>query len=311
MQNTSYDILAADVSKNSLQIHGANLSFALPYDAAGLRKLLATLRKLPRPMVVCESTGGYERTLLETLAKASIPCRRVNPTLIRGFANSEGIKAKNDRIDARTIYRFAIEKKLQPQSPLPAHKQAMADLLDRRSHLCEQLAREKNRLQKAAPIIAKSIRDCLAFIHKQIDKIETAIRSHLTSHEDLRSQVKTFLSVKGVGEVTAWSLAAYLGEIASLSRNKLVALAGVAPFDKDSGITSSKRFIFGGRAKIRRCIYMAAHTAATHNDVIKPYVQGLLSRGKPYKCAIVAAMRKLLIHLQSLLKKSHQLSLAQ
>jgi transposase len=306
-----YDILAVDVSKDSLQIHTSTKSFALPYDPAGLRKLLATSRKLPNPLVVCEATGGYERTLPETLCKASIPCRRVNPALIRGFANSEGIKAKNDRIDAKTIYRFALEKKLKAHCLLPDHKQALADLLDRRGHFTEQLAREKNRLQKAPAIIAKSLRDSIAFIQKQIEKIESSIRRHLASHTDLLALVKIFLGVNGVGEVTAWSLAAYLSEIASISRNRLVALAGIAPFDNDSGRSSSKRHIFGGRAKIRRCLYMAAHTAATHNPVIKAYVKGLRSRGKPYKCAIVAAMRKLLIHLQSLLRKSPLLSLAQ
>ena len=112
----------------------------------------------------------------------------------------------------------------------------------------------------------------------------------------------TLQGVKGVGKVTAWTLMGYLSEMPHLGRNQLVALAGIAPYNRDSGKTSGKRSIWAGRAKVRKCLYMAAQTAAQHNPIIKPYVQGLIDRGKPYKCAIVAAMRKLLIHLQSLLK---------
>jgi transposase len=116
-------------------------------------------------------------------------------------------------------------------------------------------------------------------------------------------------SVSGVGEVTAWTVLTYLSEITEMGRNQLIAMAGVAPYNRDSGKKSGKRSIRGGRPKVRRALFMAAHTAAYSNAVIKPYVQGLMVRGKPYKCAIVAAMRKLLLHLQSLLKKA-QISLA-
>ena len=112
-----------------------------------------------------------------------------------------------------------------------------------------------------------------------------------------------------MGKITAWSILAYLGEITTLRRNELVALAGIAPFNKDSDKYRGKRRIEGGRAKVRKCLYMAAQSAAVHNEHIKKYVDALRSRGKPYKCAIVAAMRKLLIHLQSLVKNP-QISLA-
>jgi transposase len=306
----TYDLIAVDVSKDSLQIQILHQNFALPYDPAGLRKLLRHLRKLSNPLVVCEATGGYERPLLEFLRKASIGCRVVNPALIRSFARSEGIKAKNDPIDAMMILRFAQEKKLQSAPPRCPVQQQLADLLDRRNHLSEQLAREKNRLQKAIKIIAGSIRKMIKFIERELQLIDRSIRRHLASHPKLKAQADTLSSVVGVGEITAWSILAYLSEITTLSRNQLVALAGIAPFDKDSGRTSSKRVIYGGRAKVRRCLYMAAHTAANYNPVIKPYVQGLLSRGKAYKCAIVAAMRKLLIHLQSILRKSSPMPLA-
>lgn len=308
MQNPSF--IAVDIGKDSLQIQTSSRAFEITTDPAGLRKFIASLRKETDPLVVCEATGGYERPLLEALAKANIAYRLISPARIRAFAMSEGIKAKTDRIDARVILRFAQEKKLTPSIPLSPAQQLLADLLDRRSHLTEQIAREKNRLQKASKATATFIRRMIAFVQRQLETLDRTIRLHLSKQPLLSAQARQLMSVQGVGEVTAWTILAYLPEITTLPRNQLVALAGLAPFNRDSSKTNGKRRISGGRAKLRRCLYMAAHTAATHNPVIRSYVQGLLARGKPYKCALVAAMRKLLIHLQSILKNLTQIPLA-
>lgn len=234
----------------------------------------------------------------------------INPSRLRAFALSEAIKAKTDPIDAMMILRFAQQKHLRPAPPPEPVRQELAAMLDRRSHLTTQLAREKNRLQKCQKTIATSIRRMIRFVEKEIASLDAQIKLLVTKDRRLDAQAQLFQSVKGVGEVTAWTLLAYLGEMSRLQRNQLVALAGVAPFNRDSGKVSARRSISAGRSKVRKCLYMAAHTAATHNPVIKPYVAGLVARGKPYKCAIVAAMRKLLIHLHSLLKHHHQYSLA-
>jgi transposase len=308
MQNPSF--IAVDIGKESLHVQTSSQAFEITSDLAGLRKLIASFRKETAPLVVCEATGGYERPLLEALAKAKIAYRLVSPARIRAFAVSEGIKAKTDRIDAKVILRFAQEKKLTPSIPLSSAQQLLADLLDRRSHLTEQIAREKNRLQKASKATVTFIRRMIAFAQRQLDTLDRTIRLHLSKQPLLSAHTRQLMSVQGVGEVTAWTILAYLPEITTLARNQLVALAGLAPFNRDSSQTNGKRRILGGRAKVRRCLYMAAHTAATHNPVIRSYVQGLLARGKPYKCALVAAMRKLLIHLQSNLKNLTLIPLA-
>jgi transposase len=146
----------------------------------------------------------------------------------------------------------------------------------------------------------------IGVLNKELARIETQIRELIQTDHDLKETSSTLQSVQGIGEVTAWSMLAYLCELGHLKRNQIVALAGLAPFNKDSGARKGKRSIEGGRAKIRKCLYMAAQTAARHNPVIKDYVEGLTARGKPYKCAMVAAMRKLLIHLHVLIK--HQQS---
>lgn len=299
-----HSLVAIDIAKDALQVlfEADASSFSLSNDPAGLRQLLKRLARLQNPFVICEATGGYERPLLASLHQAGIAVALINPSRLRAFALSEGIKAKTDPLDARMILRFAQQKRLTPTvAPDPAC-QKLAALLDRRSQLSEQLAREKNRLQKCPKLIAASIARMIRTIEKELAAIDNQIEKLIATDARLAAKAKTLQGVKGVGKVTAWTLLGYLSEMPYLGRNQLVALAGIAPFNRDSGKTSGKRSIFAGRAKVRKCLYMAAQTAAQHNPVIKPYVQGLIQRGKPYKCAIVAAMRKLLIHLQSLLK---------
>ena len=307
---THHYFIAVDIGKACLQMQSEEQSMSVSNDVAGWRKIAAHALKFPQPLIVCEASGGYERPLLAFLTSAGIAFRLVNPARVRAFAASEGIKAKTDPIDAKVILLFAREKKLQAMEAPSALQQKLGELLDRRAQLAELIAREKNHLEKALKETAASCKRVIRLAQAEIEKLEALIRRLIAFDPSLSHQVKVLVSVDGVGEVTAWSIVAYLCEITSLSRNKLVALAGVAPFNKDSGTISAKRRICGGRSKVRRCLYMAAHTAATHNPVIKAYVRGLRDRGKPYKCAIVAAMRKLLIHLQSLLRKSSLIPLA-
>jgi transposase len=309
MPTPPFQIVAVDVSKDSLQIKTDSDSFAVAATPEGLAKLLKFIQKLQHPLVVCEATGGYERHLINQLHKAKIASRVLNPARIRAFAESEGIKAKTDPIDAEMIRRFAIQKEVQPAPEPTELQQELTALMDRRSQITGEIAREKNRLQKACKVIANSIKRTLKFAEAELKRLEKSIREKIASDSALTHYAKAMQSVSGVGEVTAWTILTYLSEITEMGRNQLIAMAGVAPYNRDSGKKSGKRSIRGGRPKVRRALFMAAHTAAFSNAVIKPYVQGLMGRGKPYKCAIVAAMRKLLLHLQSLLKKA-RISLA-
>lgn len=301
------DYIAIDVSKATLQVQDDHQSFAVDNDSKGYLKLLSHLKTRQNPLVVFEASGGYERGLCEFLHKNAIPLAMANPARIRDFARSEGVRAKTDPIDTKMILAFAKSKALHAMEAPSETCTKLAALLDRRGHLVEQLAREKNRLQNSEKFILRSIQRMIKILEKEICALDKAIDQLVSSEPELKSRAEIIQSVKGVGKITAWTLLAYLSEIEHLNRNRLVALAGIAPFNRDSGKFSGKRSIIGGRAKVRRCLYMAAHTAANCNHVIAAYVQGLRDRGKPYKCAIVAAMRKLLIHIHALLKK-HQLS---
>jgi len=301
--NDTVTLTAVDVSKESLEIKMIHRSFNVPNTKKGIAQLIRKMSPAENPFVVCEATGGYERLLMHTMQDADIPICRANPARIRAFARSEGVRAKTDPIDARMILKFAQEKELRPAVPLEPERKRLAAYLDRRSHLKDEAVREKNRIQNSPEEIHAAINRMLHVLGKEIDLIEEMIRETISSHALISAQVECLKKIKGVGEVTAWVVIAFLGEIDKLTRNQLVALAGVAPFNRDSGIFKGKRKIIGGRAKVRTTLYMATQTASMHNPVIKEYVEGLRARGKPYKCAMVAAMRKMLIHMQSELKK--------
>lgn len=306
MDHKKYTYIAIDIAKDTLEVCSDPLIGSFVYDSKGLMALIRKIRRITDAFVICEATGGYERNLLEALHAKEIPVALVNPARVRAFAQSEGIKAKTDPIDAKMLLRFAQEKKPKATPPPSPERRDLEALMDRREQLTGELAREKNRLKMSRPPATGSIKKMIAVIEKEIAEIEDQIRKLIDAHDELKEQDSKMQAVTGVGSVTSWTILTFLPEITHLSRNELVALAGIAPFNKDSGKHTGRRSIQAGRAKVRRCLYMAAQTAAQHNEVIKHYVDGLLARGKHYKMAMVAAMRKILIHLQSILKNTQK-----
>lgn len=273
MKNKNYDYIAIDISKSDLEIRTDQHRCSFTNNLTGFKALVKLAGKQEQPLVVCESSGGYERDMMDYLHQKQIPLTRVNPGRIRNYARSEGMKAKTDPIDASMILGFAREKQLQPIAPIPPIRQELAALLDRRNHLTEQAAREKNRAQNSSKFIKQSIHRMIKVVEKEIQRIEQQIEKIVNNDQQITEEMKIFESVVGVGKVTAWTVLAYLSEIGTLKRNQIVALAGIAPYNKDTGVFKGRRTIEGGRAKVRKCLYMAAQTAARHNPVIKPYVE--------------------------------------
>jgi transposase len=309
MNSSKNPIIAIDIAKDSLDVRSEHLHFETTNCEAGFKFLIKGHQNLLNPMIVCEASGGYERELLDYCHAHGITVSLVRPSLIRHYAKSQGIHAKTDAIDSKMILQYAQHNRLKPTRPADPREQKLAALMDRRAHLTEMIAREKNRLQKSPASIQASIKRIIKALESELEQIETSIRDLIAENEKMHEKSLILQSVTGVGETTAWNVLAYMNELGSLKRNQIVALAGIAPFNKDTGKTKGKRRIIGGRAKVRSCLYMAAQTAATHNPEIREYVKALRSRGKPYKCAMVAAMRKLLIHLHILIK-NYELSLA-
>lgn len=309
MNNQSVSYIAIDIAKDTLRVQTDRAGLDFLNTASGVAMLVRKMKSLSNRHFICEATGGYERLLMEFLYDKGERVSLVSPARVRDFARSEGIKAKTDPIDAHMIMRFAKEKNPCPTPPPSPERRSLIALLDRREHLSEQIKREKTRLPKSSEIVRESIQSMIDFIQNEINQIDERIATLIAGNETLSKADELLREIKGVGPVTSWAILGYLPEITKRSRNEIVALVGVAPFNRDSGNKDGKRRIFGGRSKLRRTLYMATTVAAQHNEVIKPYVQELEKRGKPYKCAIVAAMRKMIIHAQSILKK-HEISLA-
>ena len=306
MKKKAHTYIAVDVSKASLRTQSQKQSNKLAYTPIGIRKIIQEAKTTPDSVVVMEATGGYERKLLDALHQADIACVRINPALVRAFALSEGVKAKTDPIDARMILRFAQEKRLQPVPPVPEEQKHLAALLDRRSQLQSMLTEEKNRLQNSPRYIQTDIRTLIRTLKLKIQRLEKSIQELVKNTEALQGKAQVMRAVTGIGPVTTHAILAYLPEITYINRNQLASLVGVAPFNRDSGKKSAKRSIRGGRAKIRAPLYMAASNASMHNPVIRDYVAGLKARGKPHKCPMIAAMRKLPLPIQSHLIKHAQ-----
>ena len=293
--------VAVDVSKATLEVKSRFFALSVSNDEKGIRKLLKEIRKLENPLVVCEATGGYERTLIRSMHANGIAVCRANPARIRAFAGSEGMKAKTDKLDAELILRYAEEKKLRELPPPHPAMERLRNLLNRREQIVNMAAKEKNRLQNQPKELHVSFRRILRQLEREKERIEAEIRSLLEGK--LRERYECLISITGVGEVCAAYVLGFLGEIERLGRNQIVALAGLAPYNRDSGAFRGKRRISGGRAKVRQKLFMAATTATRFNPVIRDYFESLIARGKPYKVAMVAAMRKLLIHMWSELRK--------
>ena len=272
--------------------------------AAGLAGLIKSLGKIPGPVhVICEPSGGYERDLLEALWSAGIPVSLVNAARVRSFARAQGLLAKTDEIDASVLREFG--ELLQPaviEAPSPS-RQRLAALVQRREQLVNLLTMEEQRLMQTREAVLKKLtKSLIKELQKQVKQIEEMIEKQIEDDDTLREQSTRLQQVKGIGKVTASTILAQLPELGKLSRKQVGALAGVAPYNRDSGTLRGRRTIRGGRIKVRRVLYMAATVAARFNPILKSFYQRLVAAGKPKKVALTAVMRKLVVLLNHLIK---------
>jgi transposase len=298
--------VGADVAKDEIVLCAAPLALpsAIANEAAGYRALLARLRRSAAPVhVVCEATGPYHRDFVAALHQAGLSVSVINPRCVRDFARARNRLAKTDKIDAATLADYG-----RVLSPAPTPRPdplllRLQELVGRRTVLVEDRARETNRLAVARSAeVATSLRRHLRHLASQIEKIEALLAQLAKSNPALRAKLDRLVAVQGVGNLTAAALLAALPELGTLGKNQITALAGLAPFNRDSGRLRGTRSIHGGRLAARQALYMAAFSATRCNAVLRPFYQRLRAAGKPFKVALVAVMRKLLIHLNSLLK---------
>lgn len=293
-----------DVSKAALDValRPSGEAFRVAYDEAGLAELTERLTSRAPTLVVLEATGGWEVSVAGVLAGAGLAVAVVNPRQVRRFAQAKGYLAKTDRLDAGVLAHFGEALRPEPR-PLPdAQAQVLEALLARRQQLVEMLAAEKNRLKRATPPVKKGIEEHIAWLQERLKDLEKELGQFLRQSPVWREQEELLRSVPGVGPVVASILVGGLPELGTLSRQKIAALVGVAPFNRDSGQQRGQRTIFGGRAPIRAALYMATVAALRCNPVIRAYYAGLKARGKAPKVALIACLHKLLGILNAMMK---------
>ncbi len=271
---------------------------------SGIARLTKRLKRLELKLIVLEATGGYEIPVTAALAAAQLPVVVINPRQARYFARSTGRLAKTDSIDAQVLAHFA--EAVRPQvRPLPDERvQELASIVSRRLQIVEMLTAEKNRLHRASPSVSRNIKRHINWLEKSLADIDDELKESIVNSPIWRQKVNVLKSTPGIGPICSMTLVAELPELGSLNRKQIAALVGVAPFNRDSGMMRGKRTIWGGRARVRAVLYMAALTASRHNPVIRPFYERLCAAGKPKKVALTACMRKLLTILNAMLRNA-------
>lgn len=271
-----------------------------PNDAAGHAALLAWARPLAPTTLVLEATGGYERAAAAALAAAGLPVVIVNPRQVRDFARSTGQLAKTDRLDAAVLALFAERVQPAPRPLTDAATAELAEVLTRRQQLQDMLTMEKNRLALTRSRVRRDVQAHIRWLEKRVHESDDDLRQLIEASPAWCVQDELLRSVPGIGPVVSRTLLALLPELGQLTRKQIAALVGVAPLARDSGQWRGRRVIWGGRAAVRKALFMAALVASRRNVVLQAFYTRLRAAGKPAKVALVACMRKLLTILNAM-----------
>ena len=298
----SDNFVGIDVSKSNLDIavYPSGQSNRFDNDDSGVDSLMGFLQPLSPRLIVVEATGGYETLCASMLSSKNLPVVVVNPRQVRSFAKATGKLAKTDKIDAYIIAHFASAVSPPQRNLKDEQMQLLAALNNRRRQIIGMLVAEKNRLHTSPKANEKNIRQHIKWLEKNLKQIDTDIHKQIRNSPIWREQDDILQSYKGIGTVSSTLLISDLPELGQLTAKKIAALAGLAPFNCDSGRYRGRRRIWGGRSHVRKTLYMAARSAVRFNPEIRSFYKRLICAGKPHKVAMTACMRKMLVTLNAM-----------
>ena len=306
MNNVTKNFVGVDVSKNWLDVHIHPMGKSVRIDntSDGIEQLLKIFTHNNITKIVCESSGGYENTLISVCSKAGYHVWRVDPKRIKAFIASEGVKAKTDKIDAKMIALFASQKEASyTQNKRSDLDEEIRALVRRKADLTEIAAMEKRRLKGPTGLFCKdNIERLIGIIEQDIVCLEEKIQGLIKENPELSSKDDILQSIPGIGKATAAALIAEMPELGSIDNKKAAALLGVVPYTKQSGMYKGSETISGGRFAPRKALYMAALCATRHNDPMKIFYNRLREKGKRPKVAVVAVMNKLITTMNAMLR---------
>lgn len=307
MTNITKVHIGVDVSKNTLDIYilPQGLHHKIENSEEAIKAFFKMLNRNDIASVVCEATGGYEKTLNKALQKYDLNLWIVDPRRIKGFIISTGCKSKTDKIDAKKIAEFAAQNSCEYIAIQKSEcHDKLRSLNDRKNDLTKFLAAEKARLKHPShELSVSSIKRIIKVLNKEIKAIEKAMADLIKQDDILKNKSTLLESIQGIGAASAITLITSVPELGSLSNKKISSLVGLCPFDRQSGRYKGKSFIAGGRAMPRKMLYMCALTTIKYNFSLKAFYDRLIEKGKPFKVAIVAVMHKLIILANTILKK--------
>lgn len=302
--NSSEINVGIDMSSKQLDIYvrPTGQYFSVSNDDLGIKEAVKTIQRLKPTRVLIESTGRLELTFVCAAHKAGLPMVVCNPGRVRHFAKSTGRLAKTDKLDAQDIAHYGEAMQPRLSSIKPDKLRQISDLLTVRSQCLELSTMQKNRLKRMPKSVHQSIEAILKTIQKELVRIDRQLDKLVDSVAEWRQKRDLLLSAKGVGPVLAYTLMSEFPELGSLNRKEIAALVGVAPMNRDSGSFEGKRFIRGGRHKVRTVLFVSMMSAIQHHPKLKPMYQRMVDNGKPKKVALVACMRKQLCILNTMVK---------
>jgi transposase len=293
-----------DVAKEHLDValRPSDEFFSERNDQRSVSQLAKRLTALGCSRIVVEATGGYETLVVSELAAEGLPVVLVNPRWVRSFARGTGQLAKTDRLDARVLAHYAEHAELKVRSLPDEQTRELKALCTRRCELLEMVTAEHNRLERAPKRLRREIKQHIDYLEQRIKALDGDIDRAVRSSELWRHMDELMDSVPGVGRVLRATLLARLPELGRLSRLEAAKLVGVAPLNDDSGKHRGQRQIGGGRAQLRRVLYMSTMGAIRHNPWLRAHYNRLRAAGKAHKVALVATMRKLLLILNAVIR---------
>lgn len=299
--------VGVDVSKLTLDVHlhPLKVSFIVKNSQAGFEEMHERLISSDIKSITCEATGGYESLFIIFFADRQYKVHRINPRRIKNFVQYEGINAKTDKIDAKTIALYAANKviPIEQKSPSKEHQQ-LINLERRRAQLVKMLADEKKRYQHPQDVDNRSsIQTMMNSLEGELAKVQAEIDSLIHADEQWKKKSLLMQTMPGIGKLTANLLIASLPELGLIDNKRIAALSGVAPFTRQSGLQKGFSKIFAGRSSVRNALFMCAMSAIRHNPTLKEFYERLVKAGKKRLVALVAIMRKIVVTLNAMLRK--------
>lgn len=323
-----------DVSKKHLDLGRSDVKKCsrVTNDDAGILLLLELLRREGDCFVVLEATGGYEALVANALIEAAIPVALINPRLGRYYGKSLGIEAKTDKLDAYVLAKFGEANKPAVMVVVDEATKQLDEIVRRRRDLVDARSSEMTRKKQiTTPSIQEQIQEHIEFLDKQIKTLEALIATDVASHKKMNQKSGVMRSAKGAGPVLASTLLAQLPELGRLSKQKIAALVGLAPYNDDggsrngvipslrwnqkahsapynddNGSRNGGRHIRGGREEVRSVLHMATLTAVQYNPRLRAFYERLIAKGKHQKVAHIAAAHKLLTWLNAMIRDDRQ-----